>query len=177
MRSTQGKSAPPTKAARHAAIIEILATTQVGSQELLRERLSERGIETAQATLSRDLLELQAVKVREPNGGLVYSVAGADGEPTHQADGVAARLSRWCQDLLVAGNQAQNLAVLRTPVGAANLLGSAVDAARLDGVVGTIAGDDTIFVACQSSKDARAVLDHLLALAGGPRAESERETE
>lgn len=158
---------PATKAARHAAIVEILATNQIASQEQLREQLSARGIDTAQATLSRDLLELQAAKVRTSEGILIYSVMDADGAPTHMADSAGVRLARWCQDLLVTGDLAQNIVVLRTPVGAANLLASAIDAARLEGVVGSVAGDDTIFVACRSGKDAAHVLQTVLGLAAG----------
>jgi Arginine repressor len=168
---------PPTKAARHAAIVDILATNSIGSQEQLREYLAQQGIETAQATLSRDLLELRATKVRSSDHGLVYSVSGADGIPTHLPDGAASKLARWCQELLVGGNVAQNLVVLRTRVGGANLLGSAIDVSHIPGVVGTIAGDDTIFLACDEAMSAKDVLEELLEFAGKTRTETEREPE
>ena len=169
--------APPTKAARHAAIVDILATNNIGSQEQLREILAQQGIETAQATLSRDLLELRATKVRSSGHGLVYSVSGPDGNPTHLPDGAASKLVRWCQELLVGGSVAQNLVVIRTRIGAANLLGSAIDVSHIPGVVGTLAGDDTIFLACDGTKSAKQVLDQLLEFAGSPRTGTEREPE
>lgn len=160
-----GPTIPATRAARHAAIVDILAAQSVASQEQLRGALAAIGIETTQATLSRDLLELRATKVRGASGVQVYSVPDVDGSQTHEAEASQARLVRWCQDLLVATDVAGNLLVLRTPVGAANLLGSAVDAVRLDGVAGTVAGDDTILVVCRTAKDARDLQARLLHLA------------
>ncbi len=158
-------SIPSTRTARHGAIVEILAGRAVTSQEQLRAALAELGIETTQATLSRDLMELRATKVRNQDGIQVYSVPDAAGGHTHEAEAAATRLVHWCQDLLVGTDIAANLLVLRTPVGAANLLASAIDAVRMEGVVGTIAGDDTILVVCRTSPGANAVRDRLLHLA------------
>lgn len=154
-----------TKAARQGAITDILAASDVASQDQLRRELSARGIETAQATLSRDLLEMRATKVRNREGVLIYSVPDWDGSPTRHSEASPSRLARWCQDLLITGDVADNLLVLRTPVGAANLLGSAIDSARLEGVLGTIAGDDTIAVICRHAADAIRINSELLALA------------
>lgn len=165
MATTSGGQSPSTKAARQGAIMDILASHDVASQDHLRRELSAIGIETAQATLSRDLLEMRATKVRNKDGVLIYSVPDWDGAPTRQSESSPARLARWCQDLLITGDMTDNLLVLRTPVGAANLLGSAIDAARLDGVLGTIAGDDTILVICRSEADAVRTSDELLSLA------------
>ncbi|MFT0763127.1 arginine repressor [Actinomyces sp. F1_1611] len=162
---TQANTPIATKAARHGIITEVLASQPISSQEQLRRVLADRGIEIAQATLSRDLLEMEATKVRSEDGSLVYTVPNWDGTPTHQQEGTMTRLARWCQDLLISGDAAQNLLVLRTPVGAANLLGSAIDTARLDGVVGTIAGDDTILLICRDTEAAAAVYRQLLELA------------
>ena len=156
---------PMTKTARRGAIIDILAGQAVTSQEQLRRELAALGIETTQATLSRDLLEMRATKVRNSGGVQVYSVPDSDGSHTHEAEASQARLERWCQDLLVATDLTGNLLVLRTPVGAANLLGSAIDAVRMDGVAGTIAGDDTILVICRSESDGERVQAALMRLA------------
>ncbi|WP_043536549.1 arginine repressor [Actinomyces polynesiensis] len=156
---------PTTKTARRGAIIDILAGRAVTSQEQLRRELAARGVETTQATLSRDLLEMRATKVRNSEGVQVYSVPDADGGHTHEAEASQARLVRWCQDLLVATDLAGNLLVLRTPVGAANLLGSAIDAVRMDGIAGTIAGDDTVLVICRTPAHAVRVQSALLELA------------
>lgn len=156
---------PATKTARRGAIIDVLASQAINSQEQLRRQLADMGIETTQATLSRDLLEMRATKVRNAAGVQVYSVPDADGSHTHEAEASQARLVRWCQDLLVATDLAGNLLVLRTPVGAANLLGSAVDAVRMEGIAGTIAGDDTVLVICRTPADAETVQAALLDLA------------
>lgn len=165
MAKQSGAVIPSTKAARQGAIMDILASQEVSSQYQLRQELASRGVETAQATLSRDLLEMRATKVRTPRGNLVYSVPDWDGSPTGQSEKNTVRLARWCQDLLITGDVAGNLLVLRTPVGAANLLGSAIDSARLEGVLGTIAGDDTILVIARTVADADRTKTELLSLA------------
>lgn len=156
---------PATKTARRGAIIDVLASQAITSQEQLRRELAAMGVDTTQATLSRDLLEMRATKVRNAAGVQVYSVPDADGSHTHEAEASQARLVRWCQDLLVATDLAGNLLVLRTPVGAANLLGSAIDAVRMEGIAGTIAGDDTVLVICRTPPDADRVQSALLELA------------
>lgn len=165
MANIAGGQSPSTKAARQGAIMDILAFQDVASQDQLRQELAARGIETAQATLSRDLMEMHATKVRNRDGLLIYSVPDWDGSPTRMSESSPSRLGRWCQDLLIAGDLTDNLLVLRTPVGAANLLGSAIDSARLEGSLGTIAGDDTILVICRSADDAIRIRDELLELA------------
>lgn len=164
--SSEGSGQPGTKAARHGLIMDVLAREPISSQEELKLALRQRGVEIAQATLSRDLLELQATKVRGKDGALVYTVPNWDGAPTHMAEESKTRLARWCEDLLVGGDIAQNLLVIRTPVGAANLLGSAIDSARLGGVVGTVAGDDTILLICRDNAAAKNTYEELMMLAG-----------
>ncbi len=156
-----------TKAARHEAILDLIAAGPISSQGMLREMLADRGFETAQATLSRDLSELQAVKVKTSSGASIYSVPDVNGQHPLVVDEGNARLSRWCQELLVSAQAAENLLVLRTPSGAANLLGSAVDASRLSGVLGTVAGDDTILTVCESAQRADEVRRLLSRLAEG----------
>ena len=103
-----------------------------------------------QATLSRDLVELDAVKVRAASGALVYAVPGEGGDRRPAAPGETAaarhRLARLCGELLVSAEASANLVVLRTPPGAAQFLASAIDKAELRDVLGTIAGDDTVLV-------------------------------
>ncbi len=154
-----------TKAARHGVIREVLASNPVGSQGELRGELSRLGIETTQATLSRDLLELRATKVRNEAGALIYTLADGDGALIHDADGALEKLARWCETLLIGSDTTGPLLVIRTPVGAANLLAAAIDSARLEGILGTIAGDDTILVTCRSPEEARTVAVRLVELA------------
>jgi transcriptional regulator of arginine metabolism len=135
-----------TRAGRQARIVAILSSASVRSQSELAALLANEGIEVTQATLSRDLEELGAVKLRGADGGVGVYVVPEDGSPVRGVSGGTARLSRLLSELLVSVDSSANLAVLRTPPGAAHYLASAVDRAALAYVVGTIAGDDTVFV-------------------------------
>jgi len=135
-----------TRVGRQARIVAILSARPVHSQSELASLLADDGIEVTQATLSRDLEELGAVKLRGADGGVGVYVVPEDGSPVRGVAGGTDRLSRLLGDLLVSTDSSANLAVLRTPPGAAHYLASAVDRAALTEVVGTIAGDDTIFV-------------------------------
>lgn len=159
---------PPGRAARHARIVAALARHDVHSQAQLGELLRADGLPVTQATLSRDLDELGAVKLRTPDGGLPVYVVPEDGAPLTVrglADAPPARLARLLGELLVSADASGNLVVLRTPPGAAHFLASAVDRAGLAQVVGTIAGDDTILVVARDPAGGRALADHLLGLA------------
>ena len=135
-----------TRTALHARIVEILRARAVRSQTELAEALAGEGIAVAVATLSRDLDELGAVKLRAADGGAGRYVIPEDGSHVPGIPGGTDRLGRMLGELLVSADHSANMAVLRTPPGAANFLASALDRANLDDVVGTIAGDDTIFV-------------------------------
>lgn len=140
------RSSDVTRAGRQARIVALLSATAVHSQSELAALLSDEGIEVTQATLSRDLEELGAVKLRGADGGVGSYVVPEDGSPVRGVAGGTDRLARLLSDLLVSTDSSANLAVLRTPPGAAHYLASAIDRASLTEVVGTIAGDDTIFV-------------------------------
>jgi transcriptional regulator of arginine metabolism len=172
-----GRSTAHTKAARQQRIAEVLLRTAVRSQPQLAELLAADGIEVTQATLSRDLLELDAVKVRIPSGALVYALPAEGGDRTLHAvqDSTAAegRLSRLLGELLVSAEGSANLALLRTPPGAAQFLASAIDRVRAGDVLGTVAGDDTVLVISRRPDGGAAVADRLLALAGDPSEPSE----
>ena len=134
-----------TRATRQARIVELVSQEQVRSQTELLALLEAEGIETTQATLSRDLDELGAVKLRGAGGVPVYVIPD-DGSPVRGIEGGTGRLSRLLAELLVSADASGNLAVLRTPPGGAHYLASALDRAALHDVVGTIAGDDTLMV-------------------------------
>jgi transcriptional regulator of arginine metabolism len=159
----------PTRTGRQRRIVELLGRHEVRSQGELLGMLAEDGIEVTQATLSRDLVELGAVKVRSGRA-LVYAVPGEGGDrtarPAQQAAAVDARLRRGCEELLVTAEPSHNLVVLRTPPGAANFLASAIDHATLPDVLGTIAGDDTIMVITTGVPASRRTAAHLMSLAG-----------
>jgi transcriptional regulator of arginine metabolism len=135
-----------SRAARQGRIVEIVSTRPVRSQSELLALLEAEGIETTQATLSRDLDELGAVKLRGADGGTPVYVIPDDGSPVRGIEGGTSRLARLLGELLVSADASGNLAVLRTPPGGAHYLASALDRAALHDVVGTVAGDDTLLV-------------------------------
>jgi transcriptional regulator of arginine metabolism len=134
-------NAPHTRAARHARIVEVIRAQKVASQTALAELLAADGMQVTQATLSRDLEELRAVKARG-----AYVVPEDNEGPLRPAEEAPARLVRLLRELLTGTAASGNLVVLRTPPGAAQYLASAFDRSGLPDVVGTIAGDDTILV-------------------------------
>jgi transcriptional regulator of arginine metabolism len=159
-----------TKAARHQKIVELLNHHPVHSQTELAELLARAGVRVTQGTLSRDLVELDAVRVRDSRGALVYAVPAEGGDrtprPATESLAAEARLARLCGDLLVSAEASANLVVLRTPPGAAQFLASALDRAELAAVLGCIAGDDTVLVVTRDpAAGGRDVARHLLALA------------
>lgn len=163
---------PLTKRARHQSIIELVTHHEVRSQSELAALLSGNGVHVTQATLSRDLVELDAVKVRAPRGGLVYAVPaeGGDRSPAPPRESAAAmdRLARLCGELLVSAESSANLVVLRTPPGAAQFLASAFDKAELGEVLGTIAGDDTVLVIGRDPGGGEALARRFVDLANDP---------
>ena len=124
-----------------------------------------------QGTLSRDLVEIGAARVRGGEGALVYAVPSDGPERALQAEQAeattTARLASLCRDLLVSAESSANLVVMRTPPGAAQFLASAVDHAAHRDILGTIAGDDTIMVISADSAGGEQVADYFSALAEG----------
>ncbi|HEY7225270.1 MAG TPA: arginine repressor [Micromonosporaceae bacterium] len=138
---------PGSKAARHARITALIRSVPVRSQGELGELLASEGFHTTQATLSRDLEELGAVKVRGTDGSAPAYVIPEEGAgPLRSAEQAPERLRRLLRELLISADAAGNLVLLRTPPGAAQFLASAFDRSGLPEVMGTIAGDDTIVV-------------------------------
>lgn len=140
---------PATKAARHGRITDLVRDGAVRSQTELAALLQAEGVVTTQATLSRDLEELGALKLRGVDGGAPVYVIPEDGSPRPMAGGTS-RLARLFGELLLSHEASGNLVVLRTPPGAAQFLASAIDRAGLVDVIGTIAGDDTILVVARA---------------------------
>ena len=140
-----------TKEQRQRMIADWLRDQKVGSQEELVARLSLSGIAATQATVSRDLLELGAVKLKRE--GSIRYVMPDQVEPGHAAAKLDRLLMEWVDAIIPAGN----LIVLKTPPGSANLVANALDSAGLHEVAGTLAGDDTIFVAISEGTNPHAV--------------------
>lgn len=166
-------TSPATKAARHARITEVLTRNVVRSQGELARLLTDEGVQVTQATLSRDLDELGAVKLRSGDGSLVYALPGEGGERIGRAQPVVpnahevfgGRLARSAEELLVSADHSANLVVLRTPPGAAQFLASAIDHADWDAILGTVAGDDTILVIARDPDGGAELAAGLLRLA------------
>jgi transcriptional regulator of arginine metabolism len=156
-----------TRAARQGRIVSLVAQRAIRSQTELAKLLAAEGIEATQATLSRDLDELGAVKLRGVDGGSPVYVIPEDGAPVRAVEGGTSRLARLLAELLVSADSSANLVVLRTPPGAAHFLASALDRAALHDVVGTIAGDDTVLVVAREPLTGGDLAQRLNALAAG----------
>jgi transcriptional regulator of arginine metabolism len=151
---------PVTKVARLERIAALIRVAEVRSQTELAEFLAEEGIQVTQATLSRDLEELRAVKVRG-----AYLIPEDGERALRPAEQAPVRLIRLLRELLAGADCSGNLVVLRTPPGAAQFLASAIDRTGIPDIVGTIAGDDTILVVAREapSQDGRPTAGELLA--------------
>ncbi len=145
-----------TRDDRRARIVEVVRRGKVKSQHELQSLLAEYGIDVNQATLSRDLRDLGLLKGRDG-----YEIP-ASGSPS--ADDVGLALLAAARTWLGEARAAQSLVVLKTPPGGASPLAIAIDRAHLDGVVGTIAGDDTVFLAAAGTAQARRLVRELTAL-------------
>ncbi|MGB9282207.1 MAG: arginine repressor [Pseudonocardiaceae bacterium] len=154
-----------TRAGRQARIVELVTHRVVHSQTELAVLLAGEGVEVTQATLSRDLDELGAMKVRGHGGGAPVYVIPEDGSPVRGMAGGTARLGRVLAELLVSADASANLAVLRTPPGAAHFVASALDRAALTDVVGTVAGDDSILVVAREPLTGAQLVQQIRALA------------
>jgi transcriptional regulator of arginine metabolism len=128
---------------RQGAIMRLVGERQLATQAELAEALREAGIDVVQTTVSRDVAQLGLVKVRNRDGRLVYALPGA--EDLDRLSEVAAALRRWTLSLTTS----ENLVVIQTPPGFASPLAEAIDRAQLADVAGTIAGENTIFVAAR----------------------------
>ncbi|WP_216395645.1 arginine repressor [Arcanobacterium phocae] len=157
-------SIPTTRAARQAMIVAVVEHSAISSQGELQQILKDKGIAVTQATLSRDLEELRAFKEHNSAGQRVYRIPGVT-DLAESDNGVRAQLKRWARELLVSAQEAENQIVLRTPPGAAQLLASSLDRAVIDGVLGCIAGDDTVLVITSSVDRAAILKNELLELA------------
>jgi transcriptional regulator of arginine metabolism len=147
------------KAQRLTAILDVVEHEAVRSQEQLRQRLAARGFVVTQATLSRDIKELGLLK-RSADGA--YQPSSVEETPQVTALGT---LGKALSEYLVNIEPVQQLIVLRTGAGQAQLLAIAIDRSRLPEVVGTIAGDDTILIIARDAKNALAVVKRLRELA------------
>lgn len=155
-------STPNTMAARRSRIESLIETGTISSQEQLRNLLTHEGMDVTQATLSRDLEALGAVKTHDAAAGSRYVISRSP-VVTHLA--VPTTISRVVTEVLIGAVAAQNIAVLHTPPGAAHYLAGYLDRAHFGSIVGTVAGDDTIMVVMQTNEAAHDFCANLLSLA------------
>ncbi len=148
---------PASRTARLSAIEQALLTRVVTSQSQLSQILADQGIEVTQATLSRDLDEIHATKTRLADGTVAYAVdrQRVKDHPTANPDSKAEQqIGRVLSGLVTSVAAARNLVVVHTPSGAAQYVASVIDKQPVEGVLGTIAGDDTVMVICSDDDTA-----------------------
>lgn len=140
------------KYTRQTKILELIAKKEVETQEELAEGLKAMGIEVTQATISRDIKELRLVKVMSKGGKYKYATIGQSQE------GITDRLNKIFENSVVSIDSAVNLVIIRTIPGAAQICASAIDYMGIDDIAGTLAGDDTVFVAVKCVESVENVL-------------------
>ena len=151
-----------SKSQRQYLLAKILQEQSVSSQAKLVQLLTSAGVDVTQATLSRDLEELGAVKVRVPVGDSVYAIPDNPTERVLPVDYLRRVLGEWLVEVSVSNN----IVVLKTPPGSAHVVASAVDRAGLSEIIGTVAGDDTVLLVAASDTTGEKVSEKLKNLAG-----------
>ena len=136
------------KNARQTAILSIIEQYDIETQEELAGKLREKGIVVTQATVSRDIKELRLLKVLSGSGGYKYATAD---KAEH---GLSERFVRMFKDSVLSVSCAGNIVVLKTLSGSANVAGEAIDSMRLPEILGTMAGDNTVFAVVQNEAEA-----------------------
>jgi transcriptional regulator of arginine metabolism len=160
--STHAAAAKLTKNQRQHLVGKLLAQHAVASQEQLVALLADEGVTATQATVSRDLDDLGAIKVRAGGGDTVYAIPELPKDQRAPEDHLRRALGDWVVEVASSGN----LVVLRTPPGTANVVGSALDRSGLPEVLGTVAGDDTLLVVVAEGLTGAQVATQLRELAG-----------
>lgn len=144
------------KGQRLLKIRELISTRDIETQEELVESLKALGYQVTQATVSRDIKELQLVKTPTPDGGYKYALPA---EPTYNPE---SKLRRFLADSFVSIDRAENLIVMKTLPGNANAITALIDALDWNNIVGTIAGDDTILIICRTKEETPELVDRFL---------------
>ena len=151
-----------TKAQRQQAISRIIANQSVSSQPQLQKLLAKDGIDATQATVSRDLEELGAVKVRVAGGESKYAIPEYEPDRIAPTDQLRRVLSEWVAEVTHSGP----MVVVRTPPGCAHVVASALDRSGMKGLIGTVAGDDTLMCVAAATVGGKVLADQIRTLAG-----------
>jgi transcriptional regulator of arginine metabolism len=147
------------KLGRQSVIMEIINERDIETQNQLMDALAERGVKSTQATLSRDIRDMRLVKELGPKGNYRYVAAAKQETPD-----LDARLKKIFKESLVSYDVAQNIVVLKTLPGLANGACSALDGMDIEGLVGTLAGDDTAFLAMKDNASANTLYKEIESL-------------
>ncbi len=153
-----------SKQQRQHLVAQLLERRAVASQSQLVDLLAAEGVAATQATVSRDLDELGAVKIRVAGGDTAYALPELPTRQVVPEDHLRRVLGEWAVEVAASGP----LVVVRTPPGSAHVVGSALDRSAFPGVIGTVAGDDTVLVVVEESAGGTSVADTLRTLAGLP---------
>ena len=138
---------------RHSKILDIIEHTEIETQEDLALELKKQGFNVTQATVSRDIKELRLIKVLTNNGKYKYSTINQSDAP------ILKRFINLFKDSVLTLDYSGNIVVVKTLIGSANAAAAAIDALKIDGIVGTIAGDDTIFILLRDEENCRKVIE------------------
>lgn len=149
------------KSKRHAKILELISQNNIDTQEELQERLNQEGFSVTQATVSRDIKELRLIKSLSSDGNYRYTTHS---EKDHKMD-LSFKFHALFSETVNKVDYAQNLVVVKCYTGMANAACAALDSIHWDGLVGTIAGDDTILLVMRSEEAAKNITEELNKLA------------
>lgn len=141
------------KYTRQSKILELISRKEIETQEELADGLKNMGIDVTQATISRDIKELRLVKIMAKSGKYKYATIGQSQE------GITDRLNKIFENSVVSIDNAMNIIIIKTIPGAAQICASAIDYMGVDDIVGTLAGDDTVFVAARDLEVVNTVLE------------------
>lgn len=143
------------KIKRHSKILDLIQTYQIETQEELADLLSSQGVDVTQATVSRDIKELKLIKVPTEDGRSIYASVNSTNNM------LSDRLIQILKSTIISVDYANNMVVIKTLTGMANAAAEALDSLEIKDVVGTIAGDNTIFTLTRSEEKAIEVIDQL----------------
>ena len=161
----QSRRAPATVSSRRSLVADLVSTNRVHSQQELLELLQAQGFSVTQATLSRDLEALGATKPSDPDGSGAHYIVPSESNTSLRAQGSRQALMRALHELLLSAEYSQVMVVVRTPPGGAQFLAGHLDRRGCFDTLGTVAGDDTIFLVARSEIEAKKICNDLVALA------------
>lgn len=161
----QSRRAPATVSSRRSLVADLVSTNRVHSQQELLELLQTQGFSVTQATLSRDLEALGATKPSDPDGSGAHYIVPSESNTSLRAQGSRQALMRALHELLLSAEYSQVMVVVRTPPGGAQFLAGHLDRSGCFDTLGTVAGDDTIFLVARSEIEAKKICNDLVALA------------